>query len=79
VEIGTAVYNGKQLTPVATVYYNGENGRILLNEGKDYTLSYGTNIASGRNKGSVTISGMGPYYGGNVTVKFNIESRTISY
>lgn len=79
VKIEESVYTGKQLTPAVTVYYQGENGEILLTEGKDYSLSYGTNVISGRNKGSVTISGIGPYYGGNVTVKFDIEKKRITY
>lgn len=79
VEIEKTIYTGKQATPAVTVYYQGENGRILLTEGKDYRLSYGANISSGKKKGSVTISGMGPYYGGNVTVKFDIGRKMISY
>ena len=36
-------------------------------------------IASGKNKGSVKISGIGPDYGGDVTVKFNIGKKVIAY
>lgn len=42
----------------------------------DYILSYGANIAAGKNKGSVTITGAGRY-GGNVTVKFEIGKKAI--
>ncbi len=42
----------------------------------DYTVSYGANIASGKNKGSVTVTGAGRY-GGSVTVKFTIEKKAI--
>ena len=79
VKVEEAVYTGKQLTPAVTVYYQGEGGEIMLTEGTDYSLSYGANTASGRNKGSVTVSGIGPYYGGNVTVKFDIGRKAISY
>ncbi len=42
----------------------------------DYTVSYGANIMSGKNKGSVTVTGAGRY-GGSVTVKFSIEKKAI--
>ena len=42
----------------------------------DYTLTYGVNLAAGKNKGTVTVSGAGKF-GGSVTVKFNIMSRNI--
>lgn len=42
----------------------------------DYTVNYGANIASGKNKGSVTVTGAGRY-GGSVTVKFSIEKKAI--
>lgn len=42
----------------------------------DYILSYGVNVAAGRNKGSVTVTGTG-LYGGNVTVKFTILNRDV--
>ncbi len=42
----------------------------------DYTLSYGANTASGKNKGSVTVTGAGKY-GGSVTVRFTIEKKSI--
>lgn len=42
----------------------------------DYTLSYGVNIAAGKNKGSVTVTGAGRY-GGSVTVKFAIGKKAI--
>jgi hypothetical protein len=41
-----------------------------------YTLSYGANTAAGKNKGTVTIKGNGQY-GGSVTVKFTINSKTV--
>lgn len=37
----------------------------------DYTLTYGTNVTAGKNKGSVVISGVGRY-GGSVKVRFSI-------
>lgn len=54
-------------------------GLIKLNPDTDYTLSYGTNITSGTNKGSVTIRGTSPYYGGSVTVKFSIQKKPLSW
>lgn len=81
VEIAESVYTGTTVTPKVTVYYQSKDGdsRILLAEGTDYSLTYGINIASGRNKGSVKISGIGPYYGGDVTVRFDIGKKAIAY
>lgn len=81
VEVAEAVYTGTTVTPGVTVYYQGQDGsgRILLVEGTDYVLTYGNNIASGRNKGSVKISGIGLYYGGDVTVRFDIGKKAIAY
>ena len=42
----------------------------------DYTLTYGANLAAGKNKGTVIVSGAGKF-GGSVTVKFDILSRNI--
>lgn len=75
VYVDEAVYSGGQVTPKVTVFYGGG----LIREGEDYTLSYGKNTVSGKNKGSVTISGIAPYYGGSVTVKFDIVKKPIAY
>lgn len=75
VEIGEAVYTGRQVTPEVTVSYDGKTLKI----GDDYSLSYGANTASGKNKGSVVITGVAPNYGGSVTVKFDIMKKPISY
>lgn len=42
----------------------------------DYILVYGTNVAAGKNKGSVAVIGSGSY-GGSITVKFNIEKKPV--
>lgn len=52
-------------------------GLTRLEENANYILSYGTNITAGKNKGSVTISGISPYYGGSLTVKFEIQQKEI--
>lgn len=75
VNVDEAVYTGSQVTPQIRVSYGG----TPLREGEDYTLSYGANVASGKNKGSVVISGISPYYGGSVTVKFDIVKKPITY
>lgn len=75
VEVGEAVYDGAQLRPQVTVSYQGK----VLSEGEDYVLTYGTNVKAGKNQGSVKISGAAPYYGGDVTVKFNIGKRELTY
>ncbi|MBD5514777.1 MAG: hypothetical protein HDR06_09005 [Lachnospiraceae bacterium] len=75
VDIGEAVYTGSQVTPEVTVSYDGKP----LREGENYSLSYGANTASGKNKGSVVINGIAPNYGGSVTVKFDITKKPISY
>ncbi|MDE6601526.1 MAG: BspA family leucine-rich repeat surface protein [Lachnospiraceae bacterium] len=58
----------------------GSYGLRKLTEKKeaagDYILTYGANVAVGKNKGSVTVSGTG-IYGGDVTVKFDILNRDI--
>lgn len=75
VYIGEAVYTGSQVKPEVTVFYGGG----LIKEGQDYSLSYGANTASGKNRGSVVINGIAPNYGGSVTVKFDITKKPISY
>lgn len=75
VEQSECVYTGRQVKPSVEVRFMG----VLLTEGRDYTVSYGENKVSGRNKGSVTISGIGPNYGGDVVVKFEIYRKPIQY
>ena len=77
VEPEEAVYTGSQVRPSVKVYYGSE--REELEEGRDYTVSYGDNIKSGKNRGSVTVSGMAPEYGGSITVKFDIIRKPIIY
>ena len=75
-ELGEAIYTGDQVRPVVKkVYCAG----VLLEEGRDYTVSYGANVKSGKNRGSVTISGIAPRYGGSVTRKFDIIRKPIAY
>ena len=42
----------------------------------DYTLTYGNNVAAGKNRGGVTVVGTGSY-GGSVTVKFTILQKDV--
>lgn len=77
VELTEAVYTGNQVTPAVTVR-DAVSGNVYT-EGKDYTVSYGANNKSGKNKGSVTITGLAPEYGGSVTVKFDIVKKVIHY
>ncbi len=79
VEVEEAVYTGTQVTPRVTVTYLGGTSPQTLSEGRDYIVSYGANVKSGKNKGSVTISGTGVLYGGSVTVKFEIMKKPIAY
>ena len=73
------VYTGVQVTPEVVVYYKGEDRWIVLTEDKDYTVSYGANVKSGKKAGRVTISGKGTLYGGSVTVNFEILRKKIEY
>ncbi len=77
ITVAEAVYTGGQVTPAVTV--RDISGEKTFVEGKDYTISYGANNKSGRNKGSVTITGIAPEYGGSVTVKFEIVRKTLVY
>lgn len=80
VQIDPVVYTGKQVIPKKVqVYYRDSGGKkTLLREGVDYSLTYGANVKSGKNTGSVCISGIAPGYGGDVTVKFEIRKRPIT-
>ena len=83
--VGDRTYIGSdgKVEPAVTVSYYPDN-----NAGKadarpddtfteaDYTVTYGANNTAGKNKGSVTITGKG-FYGGSVTVKFDILKRSI--
>ncbi|MDE7259893.1 MAG: hypothetical protein K2N77_11755, partial [Lachnospiraceae bacterium] len=79
VEIGEAVYNGGQVRPEVTVWFWWNGERCEFTEGRNYTLIYGTNTAAGKNKGSVTIKGLVPMYGGSVTYKFDIIKKDLKY
>lgn len=80
---------GEQVTPTAEVYYGGAaavknawktgrtDGLTRLTEGTDYQVSYGENKTVGKNKGSITVKGQPPCYGGSVTVKFTILGKEL--
>lgn len=63
-------YGLKKLVPK-----EGESGDYHITGG-DYILTYGTNTAAGKNKGSVTITGT-DLYGGSVKVKFTILKKDV--
>jgi len=70
-----AVYTGGQVTPQVTVSFGGKK----LEKDVDYMLSYGANNKAGKGKGSVTVTGLAPGFGGSVTVKFDIISKDLKY
>ena len=76
VQIDPVVYTGGQVRPKVSV---ATDDGIPLKEGEDYMLAYGTNTASGKNKGSVTVIGLAPGYGGGVTYKFDIVRKDLKY
>lgn len=78
--VGETYYTGRQVKPKVEVYYKGEDGKVLLQEGnhKDYVVVYGANDQAGKGKGSLTIHGTVPDYGGYVTLKFDIQQRSFS-
>lgn len=67
-----AVYTGDQIKPAVTV----KDGEDLLTEGKDYTLSFGTNVTP-KDGGTVVVKGMGDYVGSK-TLSFTIRKKSIS-
>lgn len=67
-----ATYSGEQLKPVPTFTYSGKT----LQEGTDYTITYGENINVGT--GSFTITGRGVYEG-TKEYTFRINARSIGY
>ncbi len=75
----TAVTAAKKDKATEETELTAENGKYKLKKlekDADYTLSYGANLAAGKNKGSVAVRGTGRY-GGSVTVKFTIEKKAI--
>lgn len=68
----TCIYNGNYRKPVPTVKW----GNKLLNEGKDYTVSYSNNKWAGT--ASVTIKGIGNYRG-TITKTFRIFSANAGW
>ena len=67
------VYTGSQITPPIEV----KDGKRYLEEGTDYTVSYGENIlpTDGTNKATITVTGMGNY-SGTVTKEFTIRPQS---
>lgn len=62
-------YTGDQIKPTVTV----ADGTTPLVEGKDFTVTYGSNNEVGTGKGTVIIKGTGNY-AGTVTKQFNITN-----
>ncbi len=70
-------YTGKQIKPLVNVY----DGNVLLQEKKDYTISYKNNIkvstnAKKKDAPTITVKGIGNYTG-TETVLFNIYKKDI--
>lgn len=77
--LSESIYTGAQVRPEVQVFYLDAEGKRIGLDKEYYTLSYGANNKAGKNAGSVTISGIGLYYGGDVTVKFTIQKKKLLY
>lgn len=77
--LSESIYTGAQVRPEVQVFYLDAEGKRIGLDKEYYTLSYGANNRAGKNAGSVTISGIGSYYGGDVTVKFTIQKKKLLY
>ena len=71
----TQIYNGTQLQPNFNVSDSDGNREITITSA-DYTNTYGVNVASGTDAGSITLSGQGNYTG-TKTITFDIEKRSL--
>lgn len=70
-KIGTRIYQGEEIKPALTAFY----GSQMLEENKDYTVTYRNNINAGT--ATVTLRGKGEY-DGTVTQTFQIEPMDIA-
>ncbi len=55
------------------------SGLTELTADQDYEITSWSAGSAGKNKGSVTISGTAPGYGGSVTQKFTVSARTLAW
>jgi hypothetical protein len=69
-------YTGGQITPDIAV--RDKDGKTMLAQGTDYTVSYGENLNAGDHAGSVAITGMGAYAGSKGSATFAIAPRTFT-
>ena len=69
---GSRVYTGSQLQPVFEV----KDGALAITTG-DYTNSYGSNVDTGTDAGSITLTGQRNYTG-TKTVQFDIDKRPLT-
>ena len=75
-----STYTGKAVTPVVTVRY----GSIVLQQGKDYTVSYKNNTkvsttdAQGNSNTYLTVKGIGNYTGVSEKKYFTVKAKSIA-
>lgn len=69
---GNRVYTGSQLQPVFEV----KDGNTAITIG-DFTNSYGANVETGAEMGSITLTGQHNYTG-TKTIRFDIEKRALA-
>ena len=58
---------------------NASGGNVEFVSDDKYSVTYGENRLAGKNKGTVTVKGKAPYYGGSVKVKFDINQKAVSF
>ncbi len=71
ISVGNVIYDGTAQIPKVTVTLNG----VILEEGKDYTVSASNNVNAGTAK--IYVNGIGNYTG-LATAEFEIEQRNLN-
>ena len=69
--IANQAYTGSEITPAVKIIVNGNE---VLEEGKDYTISYRNNVQPGQ--ASIVITGLGVFAGTSKEVTFTIVKET---